>query len=79
VFRALEALAPRRADEASIREAVAGEARDDTPAALDRAWEEAPVTFRDDPGALGAGCSAASAMVARFAPSSGTSAQRSDR
>jgi nitrate reductase delta subunit len=79
VFRALEALAPRRADETSIRATVAGEARDDTPAALDRAWEEAPVTFRDDPGAVSAGCSAASAMVARFAPSPGTTAQRSGR
>lgn len=68
VFRAIEALAPNRADEAAIRETVAGEARDDTPDALDKAWEEAPVTFRDDPGAAtGSGCSAAAAMVARFA------------
>jgi nitrate reductase delta subunit len=69
VFRAIEALAPERADEAAIRAAVAGEAADDTPEALDRAWEEAPVTFRDDPGAIGgAGCSTAAAMVARLAP-----------
>ena len=68
VFQAIEALAPRRADEAAIRATVGGEAPDHTPEALDRAWEEAPVTFRDDPGAVGAGCSAASAMVARFAP-----------
>jgi nitrate reductase molybdenum cofactor assembly chaperone NarJ/NarW len=69
VFRAIEALAPARANEAAIRETVAGEARDDTPEALDRAWEEAPVTFGDDPGpAAGSGCSAAAAMVARFAP-----------
>jgi nitrate reductase delta subunit len=74
VFRALEALAPHRADEAAIRETVGGEARDDTPEALDRAWEEAPVTFRDDPAAAGAGCSTASAMVARFAPPPGTGA-----
>jgi nitrate reductase delta subunit len=68
VFRAIEALAPGRADEAAIRETVAGEARDDTPDALDKAWEEAPVTFRDDPGATTrSGCSAAAAMVARFA------------
>jgi nitrate reductase delta subunit len=68
VFRAIEALAPGRADEEAIRETVAGEARDDTPEALDRAWEEAPVTFRDEPGAAtGSGCSAAAAMVARFA------------
>jgi nitrate reductase delta subunit len=79
VFRAIEALAPGRADEAAIHETVQGEVRDDTPEALDRAWEEAPVTFRDDPGALDAGCSAASAMVARFAPSPGTTAQRSGR
>ena len=54
--------------------------RDDTPEALDRAWEEAPVTFGNDPGAAaGSGCSAASAMVARFAPppGAGTTAHRS--
>ena len=69
VFRAIEALAPHRADAATIRQTVAGEAPDDTPAALDRAWEEAPVTFSNDPGATtGSDCSAASAMVARFAP-----------
>jgi nitrate reductase delta subunit len=69
VFRAIEALAPGGADEAAIRETVAGEVPDDTPDALDKAWEEAPVTFRDDPGAAtGSGCSAAAAMVARFAP-----------
>ena len=68
MFRAIEALAPHRADEAAIRETVGGEAPDDTPAALDRAWEEAPVTFGNDPAAAGADCSAASAMVARFAP-----------
>ena len=80
VFRAIETLAPRRADPAAIRDTVAGEAPDDTPAALDRAWEEAPVTFGSDPGvASGAGCSAASAMVARFAPPPGadTTAHRS--
>jgi nitrate reductase delta subunit len=80
VFRAIETLAPRRADPAAIRDTVAGEAPDDTPAALDRAWEEAPVTFGSDPGAAsGAGCSAASAMVARFAPPPGadTTAHRS--
>jgi nitrate reductase delta subunit len=78
VFRALEALAPQRADEAAIRETVGAEVPDNTPEALDRAWEEAPVTFRDDPSA-GAGCTAASAMVARFAPrpGAGTTAHRS--
>jgi nitrate reductase molybdenum cofactor assembly chaperone NarJ/NarW len=70
VFRAIEALARSRADEAAVRAAVASEARDDTPDALDKAWEEAPVTFREPP-AAGAGCSAASAMVARFAPPAG--------
>ena len=74
--RPLAARAPQRADEAAIRETVGGEAPDDTPQALDRAWEEAPVTFRDDPAA--ADCSAASAMVARFAPPRpGTTAHRS--
>jgi nitrate reductase delta subunit len=80
VFRALEALAPQRADEAAIRETIGGEVPDNTPEALDRAWEEAPVTFGSDPGAAsGAGCSAASAMVARFAPppGTGTTAHRS--
>jgi nitrate reductase delta subunit len=78
IFRALEALAPERADEAAIRAAVGAEAPEDSAEALDRAWEEAPVTFRDDPGAVGAGCSAASAMVARFAPpGAGTTAHRS--
>jgi nitrate reductase molybdenum cofactor assembly chaperone NarJ/NarW len=77
VFRAIEALAPHRADEAAIREAVGGEAPDDTPEALDRAWAEAPVTFRDEPGAT-ADCSAASAMVARFMPGrTGATAHRS--
>jgi nitrate reductase molybdenum cofactor assembly chaperone NarJ/NarW len=79
VLRAIEALAPYRADETAIRETVGGEAPDHTPEALDRAWEEAPVTFRDDPGTAGAGCSAASAVVARFAPPPGarSSSQRS--
>ena len=80
VFRAIEALAPGRADETAIRAAVASETPDDTPEALDQAWEEAPVTFRDAPVAAGAsGCSAASAMVARFAPPPGarTTAHRS--
>ena len=68
----------RRGDDP--RRLSAGEAPDDTPAALDRAWEEAPVTFGSDPGAAaGSDCSAASAMVARFAPppGAGTTAHRS--
>jgi nitrate reductase delta subunit len=78
VFRALEALAPQRADEAAIRETIGGEVPDNAPEALDRAWEEAPVMFRDDPSA-GTGCTAASAMVARFAPppGAGTTPHRS--
>jgi nitrate reductase molybdenum cofactor assembly chaperone NarJ/NarW len=79
VFRALEALAPQWADEVAIRETIGGDVPDDTPEALDRAWEEAPVTFRDDPSAAGTGCTAASAMVARFAPppGAGSTAHRS--
>jgi nitrate reductase delta subunit len=79
VFGAIEALAPRRADAAMVRETVASEAPDDTPAALDRAWEEAPVTFGSDAAAASSGCSAASAVVARFAPppAAGTTAHRS--
>jgi nitrate reductase molybdenum cofactor assembly chaperone NarJ/NarW len=71
VFRAIEALAPRRADRRAIREMVATEGRDDTPEALDKSWEDAPVTFRDESGSRGgtSGCSAAAAVVARFAPS----------
>jgi nitrate reductase delta subunit len=77
VFRAIEALAPRRVDDTMVCETVKGEAPDDTPEALDRAWEEAPVTFRDDPGAAaGSGCGAASAMVARMTP---PSRRRDDR
>lgn len=45
VFRALEVLSPVRPDEAAIRAEVGGEKRDDTPAALDKSWEDAPVTF----------------------------------
>jgi dihydroorotase-like cyclic amidohydrolase len=80
VFQAIEALASERVELAAIREVVAAEVPDDTPEALDRAWEEAPVTFGNDASALdGTGCSAASAMVARFAQPSvaKTPAQRS--
>jgi nitrate reductase delta subunit len=80
VFQAIEALASQRADAAAIREVVAAEVPDDTPEALDRAWEEAPVTFGNDASALdGTGCSAASTMVARFAQphDAKTTAQRS--
>lgn len=67
VFQALEALAPHRADEGAIQETVAGEQRDDTPDALDKSWAEEPVTFGNEVGG-GAGCTAAAAMVDRFAP-----------
>ena len=80
VFRAIEALAGQRADAGAIRETVKAEVPDDTPEALDRAWAEAPVTFGNDPSATaGSGYGAASAMVARFAPRSGsrTTADRS--
>jgi nitrate reductase delta subunit len=71
VFRAIEALTPHRVDETTVRETVTGEAPDDTPEALDRAWEEVPVTFAADHGAAaGSGCAAAAAMVARMAPPS---------
>ena len=49
VFRALEALSPVGADEEAIQEQVKGEKRDDTSAALDKSWEDAPVTFGPEP------------------------------
>lgn len=70
VFRAIEALAPYQADSRVLRETVAGETPDDTPEALDRTWEEAPVTFNDaslGQASCGVGCSAAAAIVDRFA------------
>jgi nitrate reductase delta subunit len=69
VFQSIEALAPCRADEAAIRATLSGEARDDTLEALDRAWEEAPVTFRDPP--AGAGRPPASQPLARLAAEPG--------
>jgi nitrate reductase delta subunit len=70
VLRAIEALAPHRIDGHALRETVDGETPDDTPEALDRTWEEAPVTFNDASleQASGGGCSAAAAIVDRFAP-----------
>jgi nitrate reductase delta subunit len=70
VLRAVEALAPCRADSRALQETVAGEAADDTPEALDRTWEEAPVTFNNATlaqASCGTGCSAAASIVARFA------------
>lgn len=70
VFRAVEALSPRRADEAAIREKVARERPDDTAAALDASWEDKPVTFGPEPVAAAGGsdCPAAASVVERFAP-----------
>jgi len=74
VLRAIEAMAPDQVEAGALQETVAAETPDDTPEALDRTWEEAPVTFNDASlgGASGApGCSAAAAIVERFAVPSG--------
>jgi len=71
VLAAIETLAPGKADDRAIAETVAGEVPDHTPEALDRAWEEAPVTFNDanlGQASCGTGCAAAAAVVERFAP-----------
>jgi len=57
-LEALLALAGADADSEAVRGEVASEAADDTPAALDRVWMEAPVTFAGAPNPAGAGCSA---------------------
>ena len=67
-LRALEALAARRVDGAAIREAVAAEQPDDSPASR-AAGEEAPVTFDD--ARTPSGCTAAASIVERFAPKPG--------
>jgi len=66
VFRAIEALASSRYDAGLLRDMVAEEAPDDTPEALDRAWEEVPVDFAGaaDPMAS-PGCPAGTAAGAR--------------
>ena len=72
VLGAIETLVPGKADRRTVQDAVAGEAPDDTPAALDRAWEEVPVTFNEatmGQASRGTGCTAAAAIVERFAPS----------
>lgn len=56
-FAALEALSPRRPDEAAIREALGAEKRDDTAEALDASWEDRPVTFGPEEIAAEAGSS----------------------
>ncbi|MCW5724019.1 MAG: nitrate reductase molybdenum cofactor assembly chaperone [Maricaulaceae bacterium] len=67
VFLALEAIAAGRADEAALAELLAMD--DDDPddlIALDRAWEDEPVTFGpDSPGKTG-GCPKAEDMLARI-------------
>lgn len=50
VVEAVASLSERAADRAAIASAVRQEERDDTPAALDAAWEDAPVTFNDAAG-----------------------------
>ena len=51
---AVASLAPQGAGAAASDSEPNGVDRDDTPAALDAAWEEAPVTFNDAQGAPGA-------------------------
>src|SRR3546814_758157 len=71
VLVAIETLVPGKADSHIVRETVAGEAPDDTPEALDKTWEEAPVTFNEatmGQASRGTGCAAAAAIVERFAP-----------
>lgn len=72
VLGAIETLVPGKADSRVVRETVAGEVPDDTSEALDKTWEEAPVTFNDatmGQASRGTGCAAAAAIVERFAPS----------
>jgi nitrate reductase delta subunit len=47
VLEAIASLVPVDAEEQSLAAGSNPEDRDDTPAALDAAWEEAPVTFND--------------------------------
>jgi nitrate reductase delta subunit len=50
LLAAVASLSARPADAAEVASSVRTEDRDDTPAALDAAWEEAPVTFNDAQG-----------------------------
>ncbi|WP_336365976.1 nitrate reductase molybdenum cofactor assembly chaperone [Marinobacter sp. C2H3] len=50
VMDALLALSGRNADRQALAKLVAAEARDDTPEALDKVWEEEMVKFVDDQG-----------------------------
>ncbi len=76
VMRALEALATRRADSEAVAKRLDEDVPDDTPAALDARWEEAPVSFME-PAPDGGDCPKAAALVAQFAPSAGSG--RGDR
>jgi hypothetical protein len=54
LLEAVASLAPQGAGAAAPEIEVDSVDRDDTPAALDAAWEEAPVVFNDAHGAPGA-------------------------
>ena len=47
ILEAIASLSERAPDRAAIASIASQEERDDTPAALDAAWQEAPVTFND--------------------------------
>ncbi len=53
LFEPLARLGGERAEEVGVRARVAQESADDTPAALDGAWMEAPVTFGPEDGVRG--------------------------
>jgi nitrate reductase delta subunit len=67
VLRAVEALAAQPADREAVAARIAEDKPDDTPAALDALWEEAPVSFME-PSATGESCPKAADLVAQFAP-----------
>jgi nitrate reductase delta subunit len=50
LLTAIASLANNYGDRAELASAIQTEDRDDTPAALDKAWEDAPVTFNDAAG-----------------------------
>jgi hypothetical protein len=47
---AIASLANHDGDRVELASAIQTDDRDDTPAALDKAWEDAPVTFNDAAG-----------------------------
>ena len=65
VMRAIEALACRPANREAVEARLAGDKPDDTAEALDKVWEEAPVSFTE-PAAGGTECPKAAAIVAQF-------------